>query len=430
MTQQLERPGEVLVEKVQLLSTKGILVDLDDFFIEINLYEDIFSPSLTGTIILSDSRNLIKELPIIGEEILILKLTTPTFPTSIEGSFRVTRVSDKNVVSAQNAQLYTLHFTTQEMILDMNTAIYQMYKGRPDEIVSQIFTDYVQMDTTIDIFTAAENEFKYISPGWSAFRNLSWLASKAVPKYGKACNFLFWQSNKRFYWGSLETIFKNGKINGNYTYAPNNIRPESPQRDIQREMFITESVENVVTTDHAKDYINGYLANRVLKVDLYNKTFENIDYDHVNSFYNYVHMNGQGRSSLPFFAEGSLRNPTSNMIFYPHHEKMFNEGSDIIAGSDKFYPSIHGNRLSSLQELDNFKLNIIVPGRTDIECGNLIFLEYPLIEPKDKSNNTSDALDPLYTGIYLISAIHHKINKVDHKMVFELTKDSLSGSLQ
>jgi len=31
----------------------------------------------------------------------------------------------------------------------------------------------------------------------------------------------------------------------------------------------------------------------------------------------------------------------------------------------------------------------------------------------------------LYSGYYLITAIHHKVNKLDHEMVMEVIKDSL-----
>jgi hypothetical protein len=80
-------------------------------------------------------------------------------------------------------------------------------------------------------------------------------------------------------------------------------------------------------------------------------------------------------------------------------------------------------------ELDNFKLNLVVPGRTDVEVGQMIFLLYPNISPRDQSDKVKDNLDPMYTGAYLITGIRHQITGIKHKMIMEVTKDCLSGNI-
>jgi hypothetical protein len=267
-----------------------------------------------------------------------------------------------------------------------------------------------------------------VSPGWTAFRCINWLASKALPKEGKACNFMFWESNKCFYFAALETIFRDvyrdKRYVGEYTYAQSNLR-EGPSRDIQREMFLTDSIENIVTVDHAKNYTSGYLANRLIELDVMNKKYEVIDYDHSLSFNEYHHMSGQTeKEALPFFAYNTLRNPLCDISYYPKHPKLFDDFDENV---NEVYKDVHGNRRSNLLELDTFKLIMHVPGRTDVECGQMILLNYPMIAPRDQNDKSKSKLDPLYSGPYLITAIRHQINPVRHKMIVELTKDSLTG---
>lgn len=440
----LENPGDVHIERMTLVSTRNFIVDLDDYFVEFNLYEEIFSPSMTGSIVISDSRNLINELPIVGDELLIIKFTTPTFPSSIEKTFRITGITDKQIVRGQNSQLYTLNFCSQEMVLDMNAPIYKSFEGSIDDVVIEIFEDYVALSRTLDrekdqlvesvedtplkVLTETKNKVKFVSPGWTAFRCINWLASKAIPKEGKACNFLFWESNKCFYFASLETIFRDvyreKRYVGEYTYAQSNLR-EGPSRDLQREMFLTDTIENIVTVDHAKNYTSGYLANRLIELDVMNKKYELIDYDHTEKFYDYHHMAGQTqKEALPFFAKDTMRNPACDISFYPKHPKLFD---GIDENVNEVYKDIHGNRRSNLLELDTFKLIMHVPGRTDVECGQMIYLNYPMIAPRDQTDKNKTKLDPLYTGPYLITAIRHQINPVRHKMIVELTKDTLTG---
>ena len=68
----LSYPGQVDLKFLKIISTNGLVVDLNDYLIELNLYEDIFSNFLHGQIMISDSRNLLSRLPIIGEEFLVL----------------------------------------------------------------------------------------------------------------------------------------------------------------------------------------------------------------------------------------------------------------------------------------------------------------------------------------------------------------------
>ena len=68
----LQAAGEVLIERLKLVSSQNVIIDLTEFMVEIDLYEDMFLNYLHGTIVLTDSRNLIDTLPIIGEEYLML----------------------------------------------------------------------------------------------------------------------------------------------------------------------------------------------------------------------------------------------------------------------------------------------------------------------------------------------------------------------
>lgn len=438
----LQKAGEVVIESLKLLSVNNTLTDLDEFLIELNLYEDMFTNFMRGEIALSDSRNLIQSLPIIGEEYLLLRFRTPSFPAAIEKTFRVVQITDRKVVRDNNTQTFILHFVSQELIADVLLPIYKSFEGSIDDVAIDIFTNFLMMNrefetnsdesilkeieivTPLKVITETENKVKFVSPGWSPFKCINWLASKAIPKEGKACNFLFFESNKSFYFGSIESIFdftnKNKSFIGTYTISASNIK-EIGNNTLNREFFITESVDMVSTTDHIKNYTNGYLASRLITLDVFNKVYELVDYDHTTEYSNYIHSSGE--NAIPIFAKDSLRNPAASVHFYPVNPKLFNNFSGNI--SEKI-TQIYGNRKSSLLELTNLKLNINVPGRTDVEVGSMLRFSYPELGPQDNPNTKNEDLQ--YSGYYIITAIRHKITKTDtieHRMIMEITKDSL-----
>ena len=69
---------------------------------------------------------------------------------------------------------------------------------------------------------------------------------------------------------------------------------------------------------------------------------------------------------------------------------------------------------------------MLVPGRTDIEVGRLISVLYPSSEPPNEDLST--VLDPILSGLYLISAIHHKITIDRHTMNMEIIKNGISNA--
>ncbi len=434
----LQVAGEVLIERVKLVSSQNVIVDLIDFMVEIDLYEDIYLNYLHGKIVITDSRNLIDALPIIGEEYLMLKIRTPGFDQVIEKTFRVFKCTDRVIVRDNNTQNYILHFASIELFYDILLPLYIPFEGDVHSIVGSIFEKYIATSrnyeisqteddikniekvTPLVILNETANKVKFVSPGWTPFKCINWLASRSIPKNSNAKNYLFFETNKAFYFGSLEHIFKDAYENNNYigeySTGISNIRDGKKVVDVNREMFLASDVSMSATTDHIKNYTSGYLANRLIELDVINKQYQVFDYDYINEYKNQFHTSGKGEKSVPAFTSESLRNPVQNTSYYPKNPGLFD---NFIGNVNERMGEIHGNRKSSLTELSNIKINITVPGRTDAEVGNLFRMLYPALGA-DPSK-----LDRDYSGFYLITAICHRINRMSHTMHIEGVKDSL-----
>ena len=70
---------EIQINHVLLISHIGEVVDLSAIMTQIEIYENIFSPFISGNILINDSTNLIKNLPIIGQEKLEIEFLSPVF---------------------------------------------------------------------------------------------------------------------------------------------------------------------------------------------------------------------------------------------------------------------------------------------------------------------------------------------------------------
>ena len=444
--QGLQRAGEVRIEQLKLINSSDEVIDLSEFIVELNLYEDLFKNYLHGNLVLTDSRNIIDKYNIHGEEFLNIKLRTPSFTDSqvIEKTFRVFKLTDREIVRDNNTQNFVLHFISVEFFYDINLPLFAPFEGTVSDVAGRIFSNFIaaprnfnisgsktnitegSTGTDLLVVNESSNKVKFISPGWSPFKCINWLATKAIPKDGVAKNFIFFESNKNFYFCTFEGLFKNAHQEknylGRYLISASNVREDKNSQNVNREMFLAKDVQMVESSDYIKNYTNGYLGNRLIYLDVFNKEYQLIDYDHVTSYEKQYHTSGIGKEAKPVFNKDTFRNYATNISFYPKNPKLFDNYQDNI--SEKM-GEIHGNRLSSMLELTNIKMNITVPGRTDAEVGRIIYFEYPSLGGKSEIDTGSSAQDKLYSGYYIITAIHHKVNKNEHSMIMEVIKDSL-----
>ena len=94
---ELSFPGQIEITRMELHSpSSGTMTDIRYIYTGFNIFEDIFSPFISGTIVIQDAVGLLNRLPIIGEEILELDVITPglddTKQNKIQGKFYIYKI--------------------------------------------------------------------------------------------------------------------------------------------------------------------------------------------------------------------------------------------------------------------------------------------------------------------------------------------------
>jgi hypothetical protein len=438
----LQAPGQIELNEIKLISfNKGTYINLLDYLVELNLYESMFDPVVTGSILLSDSTNLASFFPLVGDEYLFVNVKTPTLTDeySIYKTFRVFSVENKNYIKDGSSVIYELGIMSTEGFNDVLNPIYKSFEGTPSKLINDIFIDYIQANRNISLNnnTASSktplyfleyptNKLKFISPGWTPIQCINWLSSKCLPPNNKAANFLFWETTKGFYFGSTDNILTNiDKFSiGEYVYSESFINTLSAD-DKYKAMYAIVSLSIETAVNQLDNSRLGYLSSSLVDVDLYNKTYEIKLYDHVTEFDKYSHLNSA--DSYPLFDKKILRNPFSYGKLNYSNPKLFTK---VENNFDQVSKITFGNRRSNLLELNNFRMQVVIPGRTDVEVGNTIKIIFPKGEPgaPTSQDKTTSKRDTAYTGHYLITNLSHKINPKTHFITMNVVKDSFSAT--
>ena len=446
--------GDIDLQDVTIITNNsGEFSLLGGYIGELNLFEDMYSTTLYGNLLVLDANNINQVIRLQGDEFIRIKMVTPSMlGAEIYKTFKIYSVTDRMLYTDTGKQSYILHFVSPEIFLDALQPIFKTYNGSAASIVKQIFDKKLSTPrniladgsstapTPLSIVGDSVNQLKFTSPGWKPSRCINWIASKVQESGYKNPGYMFYETNKQFYFINVEHLidgYKNaGQVYQDYYYVPQNLNSTTNNdenaynptlvKDIDKEYQKVVDFKVIETYNSLKNTQTGYLANRLYTFDVVTKQHETFSYDHVSNFKDYIHLEdivGGYNPAAPFPAGVALRTDTGYQQVAFKHSQLYtgisNNANDVVQ-------NVQTRRTSTQAELTNFQIEITVPGRTDIEVGSVVHFHYPDTTPRDASDTAKLKDDNYYSGFYLITAIRHKITHIKHMMVLEISKDSVS----
>jgi hypothetical protein len=411
--------GDVEISKLVLTNFKGNTLDISLIFTEVEIYEDVYSASLSGSITIVDTRDLIHEFPIIGEETLQMTFKTPGLPNAAEVSqtFVIYKLTNF-IVSSPHKQLYTLHFVTPETMTDLSRRISKAFQGSPDSIIKRILgADGLSTKKKFEI-EPSSNNIKFVSPFWTPFKCINYLVSRAqtVDTF-KSSNFLFFETNKGYKFKSVNSIF-DSKNKPFIEYKYNNDPSRDPRdgesvRDVSAELTKIFSLALDCRFDMIDRIESGFYSHQMWDHNLLLKTLTKRTYIYNDDFKKTNHLSDNTISSNKL--QVSKQTAISTVTTYPQVHNDVKEDN---------YGKILTNKIPLLAQLNAFKLDITVHGRTDLQVGDLVNLNIGGMEIISQDSKRK-VLDNTYNGRYFVVSILHRITIKKHQMIVQVVKESV-----
>jgi hypothetical protein len=413
-SQQLRFAGDVSINKVQVITPKGFFQDITAQVLTIQFYEDIFSPFITGSIIVKESLDLINLFPFVGEEYLELDITTPALKDSaIKGKYYIYKLTDRELLG-DRAVIYQLHFVSVEAVADLNKKVSRVFGDKVSELVRPFIKDKIiglESEKDVKIEPSLSN-VKYISNYWSPIKNIMYLCEQAV-NMNKTPNYVFFENRDGFYFISLETLYQN-EMYQEFTYdkyTRDKLPGGGDIRNVNEDYKRISDISIPIGFDYMDRIRNGMLSSKQISYDVTKKTYSVKNYNMFQRFEQQKHLN-----KYPVNSDKAIFRSNSTLINFPKDFGNFNGFGDVT-NSKTFQ-----ERASLMKMAEANKLNITVPGRTDYTVGQKVGVVLNKIEPVSK--NDKDTTDKMFSGYYIVAAINHYIDKAKHECHMELIKES------
>lgn len=443
---ELLQPGAVVIEELKLINQYEKEADIVNFYREFNIFEDMQSPCIYAEILMLDNINLISRFPIVGNEMVVVKLRTPTFDDTpekvIEKIFHVYGIKNRTVNGDKQAA-YTLELISAEGYLDLQTTLTQSFSGSTDELVIKIFEDHLTYNENSSIYvngTPHKTNIKYTSNYWSPFKNLSYISRRAQADTGQATDFLFYESKNGFMFCSPERLISTQKKAGIFDEYVYELVPDTFKRGtsglnhygsrLSNEMTRTISVTAPKIIDSISGIQNGYFASAIRSYDLTTKKLTETVFDMSEQAANFE----KTADGVPVPKKLS-GNPYNHTKFIPVNSSLYNDygitnnpeinnafPADYIINKTHF-------RNSYLNSLLHTRFEIVIHGRTDIAVGQCINFLYPSTGTKGDTDTADESVDKFLSGIFLITAIRHQIQDNKHVIKAEIVKNGFNLSV-
>lgn len=419
-TQTLSFAGDVTVQKCSVISSTGVEFSVKGQLVALQIFEDLYSPFISGTIIFKDSLDFVNALPFIGQETLSLIVYTPSLERNggkIEGQFYIHKMKDREY-DGDRSVVYEMSFISKEFLNDINIKISRGYQGKVSDIAREVLTDKSAAFNTVKKLNIEEskNSIKYVSNYWSPVRNMNYIADRALNNTGSP-SYVFFENRDGFNFGSLDVLMSSDNKavqKFNYSNSTRNISNSgSSSRDFNQDYkkISTFSVTDGFNT--MERLRNGMIASRLYSYDLTSKQIDIRNFDIFSNFKQKKHLN-----AFPTVSTNLPAYYTSKMLLVPKSTMQFTGFDDV--SNTKFLQ----RRISELNQANDFKLTITVPGRLDYTVGQTVVIQSFQVEPIKSSDTLSEITDKIFSGRYLISAINHFITQKSHECTIELVKDS------
>lgn len=409
--------GDVKLREVQVNSLNGQVANVINQVVSIEIYEDLFSPFISLTLVLRESVDYLNLFPFVGEEYLDIDIGTPSFEKSIKGRFYIYKITDREYTKDKEV-IYALKAISEEFLTDANIKVSKAFGGNISENVEKLLLKEGLNTKKAYSIERTSNSTKLLSNFWSPVRCINYMTTGAVNKYGSP-SYLFYENRDGFNFRSIDELLKQQTYQklkkDNYTrntLADGVDSIKNPEEDYKR--ILDFSVP--VVTDYMGDVSSGRLKSRIISHDILTKKYSIKDYSLKKDEKQPTLLNPN-----PAYSKYATVNPSSTMMVMPKYYNNFNNFKDVTNHS-----SIQ-RRMSFFKNLEKYKVTVQVFGRTDYTVGQVFDLHVPRATQLSEKDN--DTHDKILSGRYLVSAINHVISRENHICNMELVKNSVLTNL-
>ena len=208
---EIQHAGGYLIQKCKLTSSSGLVFpDFEKVITGINIFENIFTNALSGTVEVVDTANLPTNMPLTGQDFLELKLVTPGLDDEpiVNHVFCINQIAVRTEVSV-GSQFYVLSIITPELLRSNRTRVSASYSDTNSNIVDKVLKDKQLLGSTkkIELEDTSGNR-RHIAPNIRPFDFIKNLTRESISAVSSSSpHYMFYENCRGFNFVTLDSLY-------------------------------------------------------------------------------------------------------------------------------------------------------------------------------------------------------------------------------
>lgn len=425
MTIELKDSTQFRIKQMSIM-TKGGAIDIAPLYDEVNIYDSLFIPMMSGNILITDSIGLSKMLNFDGSEVIFFDIEkSPNF-LSFTKSFRIYKQTDRRNVN-QSTEKYILHFIADEYVFSTQQRVNQSYQMPYSDIAKKILSTYLKLENNErGIIENTSGIKKVVVPNLHPIEAIEWCARRSVD-VKNAPSFVFFSNLIGYNYVSLSSLLKKESVL-RINFDPKNLSMSDPLA----EMSSARAYELITQNDSIDKIRSGVNAGKFIGFDPITRSFgeKNITFsDHYKSI---EHSNKNPNQTTIYNKDN-----TTNMTSIDSRKVLSVFGTNRKNSS--YIKKKDPDSISKIEDYENFafqrraifknliakRMKIVMPGNFQLTSGFNVDVLTSGFNRKSKGSQNEDVS---LNGKYLIVAARHTLTNNKHETLIEVATDSTNDT--
>ena len=443
--------GVFTIDAINLVNQEGESVDIQNSVLMFRLYESIYNKFVTGDIHIIDGLDLLKNFKIVGDEYIRISIKQiegmgeeASEEFSIDRDLKVYKITAINRVD-QSTQSYVLKVCDPRMFTVRNTRVSRVMRGSYDKMLQNVLIEEGHIPTEEFVHwedTKPENQ-QMVLPNWTIDKFIDFCVNNSDKGMADSATYqngmFFYETlNGGFCFKSIDEMFQQEFP---LTFSYGSRQGDTKTADIDANAdggvnTVIESIEHPQRADTLRGMIGGAYASTQLTYDPIRKV-EEIDLYSIDEVFS---RNAEGHlSGHPMIRTGGQNEvfekvlTTENVIdakvspavtdkdvdtnlgykydavritdtrmIHAYDNATTLDEEETFKGWSAKVDSAKLERRAMLEILQQNRIVITIPLRTDLSVGTVIKLDIP---PPQSSTGGVDIADKMNDNRYLITDI-------------------------
>ncbi len=433
--------GTFKILNLTLLSSSGNSYDIKTKFKDLHIFEDIFSPFISGKITLVDTSDVIDLFSKHSTDLLQIDLVSLGLEESdqknrVSGTYWIYKRGDR-IMTAERTIEITLFFATMEMMIDTHTVVKHSYKDKPvKEVLEDIIKKYYYTEKadipenlqkkliTNEANNPISRNISFVSNLWPASKCFTFCQNHSIDDEGDATYFFF-ENKHGFNFLNFNDMVKMANGTPFITLSESNFTANTKDSagggveveiDVNMDSTIITGARRIGQVDAMKIYQDGGMKMVVHNLDILKKEYKSEIVSPLDVLPKEPLLNDR------YIFDADLVGNTDGIQACVQTEyDLFENSKDTTSNV-----SVIGPRSVSISNFMNNSIELDLLGRTDYTVGQMI--EVNLVKKIEifKGDGEEKYKDFKYSGRYICSAVSHYFtvnNK--HTVTLELCRDGV-----